>query len=112
MPLQTKHQIGKSGKVIPSGYYEALDEDGEYHLHPILEEENEAKIHLNKQMEVAMVTLCQTCGCIMNTFTAQQAEALRVPQKPLEGTENWRHAEIKYISEENKTEELGELQKV
>ena len=112
MPQQAKPQIGQSGKVIPAGYYEGLDDDGEYHLYPILEEGKVAQIHLNNQMGVAIVTLGQAWGCIMNTFTVQQAEALQVPKKPLEGTENWRHAEIKYISEENQKEELGELKEV
>ena len=104
MPQKAVPQIGKSGKVIPRGYNEALDDD--------LEEEREAQIHLNKQMGVAIVTLCRAWGCIMNILTAKQAEASPVSKKPLEGTENWRHAKIKDISEENETEEFRELKEV
>ena len=51
---QEERHIGRSGIMIPPGYYRALDDDGEYHLYPIMDERWEAQHKLNEQFGLAL----------------------------------------------------------
>ena len=52
--------MGRPGKMIPPGYYRALDDNGEYHLYPVEDEEAEDRRYLNKRTGIALqvATLC------------------------------------------------------
>ena len=52
--------MGRPGKMIPPGYYRALDDDGEYHLYPVEDEEAEDRRYLNERTGIALqvATLC------------------------------------------------------
>ena len=58
--------IGKSGMIIPVGYYEALDGDGEYHFYPILEEEQGMQKNFNEKVKIALQVLFFNHECTEN----------------------------------------------
>ena len=51
---QKERHIGMYGRIIPPGYYRALDDDGEYHLYPITDGRREAQHKLNEQFGLAL----------------------------------------------------------
>ena len=59
-------------------HYEALDYDGEYHLYPILEEEQETQKNFNEQVRIALAIICLNQACLMNAMAVQQSGTLEV----------------------------------
>ena len=57
---QEERHIGRSGRMISPGYYEAWDENHEYLLYPIVDEEEENWKYLNERTGIALqvATLC------------------------------------------------------
>ena len=51
---QGERNIGRSGGLVPPGYYRALDDDGEYHLNPITDGRWETQHKLNEQFGLAL----------------------------------------------------------
>ena len=57
---QEERHIGRSGRMIPPGYYEAWEEDDKYYLYPIVDEDTEDRRYLNERTGIALqvATLC------------------------------------------------------
>ena len=112
---QTEPCIGKSGNVIPPGYYEALDDDGEYHLYPVLEEDGETQQQFNQQVGLAIqaLFLLQLGSLKLASGGTKKNAETSAANQLTSPVVTWKHTihhpTVSYILDEDSTEELGML---
>ena len=74
---QGERHIGRSGGSLPPGYYRVLDDDGEYHLYPVEDENWERQRQINEQFGLTLqaLALCMSAlskiGIAIPTITSQ-----------------------------------------